>query len=67
MVKDKIKYNHLVWLPLVSVKASLGPNPTFNKSVSYELDYVYLGASQDSEIRVNFLLYTVFALSSCTM
>lgn len=61
----RARLNTTVWcgLPLVSVKASLGPYPTFDKSVSYELDYVYLGASQGSEIMVNFPLYTVFALS----
>lgn len=61
----RTKLNTTIWcgLPLVSMKASLGPYPTFNKSVSYELDYVYLGASQGSEITVTFPLYTIFALS----
>lgn len=61
----RTRLNTTIWcgLPLVSVKASLGPYPTFDESVSYELDYVYLGASQGSEITVNFPLYTVFALS----
>ena len=61
----RTRLNTTIWcgLPLVSVKASLGPYPTFDESVSYELDYVYLGASQGSEITVNFSLYTVFALS----
>lgn len=61
----RARLNTTIWcgLPLVSVNASLGPYPTFDKSVSYELDYAYLGASQGSEITVNFPLYTVFALS----
>lgn len=64
-VWPRTRLNTTIWcgLPLVSVNASLGPYPTFDKSVSYELDYVYLGASQGSEITVNFPLYTVFALS----